>query len=439
MQPKIGQLLCAILVTGCIQSPSVVCAADLVAPDRIGQIGAPKNLTFRILTEQSNSNAQPQFAAGMAALFEKYARNHPDWRIRIQLMSLQIPQEHARLMEQARNGAAPDCSSLDSFQVPLFVRQHLLQPLDEHFTKEEIDDLFPFVRPIISDADGHIYAWWWTTDLRVLYRNTVLVPDPPQTWQQTKEAALAAKRAAGGGIEGLLFNGGRNETTMIDFLPHFWAQGGKLLDEEGTPVFGREPNRTYLLNAIAYYRGLIESGASPPRVASLTSYDDLTAAAIAGKTAMMVNGDWAMGQMQAAMSPEALAKWSVSMLPGPTADQRSTATGGWTFVAFSKDPEKVKACMDLVREVYMRSAVEVLQRLPTRQSDFDAMPMFRSPFYLQIKEYLKKGRARPGFPIYTEISNRLQIAISEALSGTRSAEAAVDDAAAQIARAARRP
>lgn len=440
MKPKIGQRLSAILLSGCLQSLGVACAEDLVAPDRIGRIDAPKSFTFRVLTGQSNNNAQPQFAAGMAALYEKYARSHPEWRVRIQLMSLQIPQEHARLLEQARNGVAPDCSSLDSFQVPLFVRQRLLQPIDEHFTKEEIDDLFPFILPVISDAEGRIYAWWWTTDLRLLYRNTALIPDPPQTWQQTREAALAARRAAGGGLEGLVFNGGRNETTMVDFLPHFWAQGGKLLDEAGIPVFGQEPNRTYLLNAIAYYRGLIESGASPARVASLSNYDDLTAAVIAGSAAMMINGDWAMGQMQAAMTPEALKKWAISMPPGPTADRRSTASGGWTFVAFSKDPEKVKACMDLVREVYMRPAVEVLQRLPTRQSDFDAMPMFRSPFYLQIKQYLKMGQARPGFPIYTEISNRLQIAISEALSGTRSAEAAVDEAAAQIAKAAaRRP
>jgi multiple sugar transport system substrate-binding protein len=225
---------------------------------------------------------------------------------------------------------------------------------------------------------------------------------------------------------------------MIDFLPQFWAQGGKLVDEKGAPVFGQEPNRTYLLNAIGFYRDLIESGASPTRVASISNYDDLTATAIARSAAMMVNGDWAMNEMQAAMKPEAFAKWAISMLPGPTADQRSTASGGWTFVSFSKDPEKVKACMDLVREVYMGPAVEVLQRLPTRQSEFDSMPMFRSDFYLRIKQYLKMGQARPAFPIYTEISSRLQIAISEALSGIRTAEAAVDEAAAQVAKAAAR-
>jgi multiple sugar transport system substrate-binding protein len=436
MKLKPGPRLFAILLGSCLQSPYIAAAEDLVAPDRIGRADAPKSFSFRVLTVHSNNNAQPKFAAGMAALYEKYARHHPDWRVSIQLMSLQIPQEHARLLEQSRSGTAPDCSALDSFEVPLFIRAGVLRPIDQYFSKAEIDDLFPFVRPIISDAAGHIYAWWWTTDLRLLYRDTSLVPDPPRTWQETKQVALAARRAADSGTEGLLFNGGRNETTTVDFLPQFWAQGGKLVDEKGAAIFGQEPNRTYLLNAIAFYRDLIVSGASPARVASISNYDDLTAAAIAGSAAMMVNGDWAMSQMQAAMKPEAFAKWAVSMLPGPTAEQRSTSSGGWTFVSFSKDPEKVKACMDLVREVYMGPATEILQRLPTRQSDFDSLPLYRSNFYLQIKQYLKLGQARPGLPIYTEISNRLQIAISEALSGTRTPEAAVDEAVDQVAKAA---
>jgi multiple sugar transport system substrate-binding protein len=438
MKLKSGPRLFAILLGGCLQWSDIAHAEDLVAPDRIGRVDAPKSFSLRVLTVHSNNNAQPKFAAGMAALYERYARNHPDWRVSIQLMSLQIPQEHARLLEQARSGTAPDCSAVDSFEVPLFIRAGVLRPIDQYFSKEEVDDLFPFIRPIISDAAGHIYAWWWTTDLRLLYRNTALVPDPPRTWQETKQAALAARRAAASGLEGFLFNGGRNETTTVDFLPQFWAQGGKLVDEKGAAIFGREPNRTYLLNAIAFYRDLIVSGASPARVASISNYDDLTAAAIAGSAAMMINGDWAMSQMQAAMKPEAFAKWEISMLPGPTADLRSTASGGWTFVSFSKDPEKVKACMDLVREVYMGPATEILQRLPTRQSEFDSLPLYRSKFYLQIKRYLKLGQARPGLPIYTEISNRLQIAISEALSGTRTPEAAVDEAVDQVAKAAAR-
>ncbi len=239
VQLKPGSQLFAIFLIGLLQPPAVARAEDLVAPDRIGRPDAPKSFSFRVLTVHSNNNAQPKFAAGMTALYEKYAKTHPDWRVSIQLMSIQIPQEHARLLEQARRGTAPDCSAVDSFEVPLFIRAGVLRPIDQYFTKEEIDDLFPFIRPIISDAEGHIYAWWWTTDLRLLYRNTALVPDPPDTWQETKQAAVAARQAAGAGFEGFLFNGGRNETTTVDFLPQFWAQGGKLVDEKGNPYSGR--------------------------------------------------------------------------------------------------------------------------------------------------------------------------------------------------------
>ena len=191
------------------------------------------------------------------------------------------------------------------------------------------------------------------------------------------------------------------------------------------------------MNAISFYRDLIRSGASPARVASISNYDDLTAAAIGGSAAMMVNGDWAMSQMQTAMKPEAFAKWAISMLPGPTVDQRSTSSGGWTFVSFSKDPEKVKACMDLVREVYMGPAAEVLQRLPTRQSEFNSPAV--SLQFLPADQAISEARpGAAGLPIYTEISNRLQIAISEALSGTRTPEAAVDEAVDQVAKAAAR-
>jgi multiple sugar transport system substrate-binding protein len=416
---------------------STAFADDLVTPDRIGRADAPHSFTFRVLTDESNSNAQPQFAEAMKALYEKYAQNHPDWRVSIELMSLQIPQEHARLLEQARSGTAPDCSSMDSFQVPLFIKQGLLQPIEQYFTKQEMGDLFPFILPVISNQ-GHVYAWWWTTDLRLLYRNTELVPTAPSTWAEAQQDGVDVKKKTNNAVNGIMFNGGRNEITMIDFLPQFWAQGGKLVDDKGKPVFGEEPNKTYLLKAIAYYQDLIKSGAAPARVASISSYDDLTAAAIGGQTAMMVNGDWAAGQMQAAMKPAAYANWAISMLPGPTAGQRSTASGGWTFVSFSKDPAKVKACMDLAREVYMGPAVVALKRLPTSQSLFDTAPMFKTPFYQQIKTYLKDGRARPGFPIYTEISNQLQIAISEVLAGSRRPEAALDTAISRVNRASAR-
>ncbi len=131
-----------------------------------------------------------------------------------------------------------------------------MQSFSPYFTKEEIDQLFPFIREGITGSDGNIYAWWWSTDLRVLYRNKEIVPDAPQTWDDLKKAALSSVEQ---GMEGVLFNGGRYEGTTFDWLANFWAQGGKLVDDDGKPIFGEGENRDKFIKAVNYYRDLVQS------------------------------------------------------------------------------------------------------------------------------------------------------------------------------------
>ena len=128
------------------------------------------------------------------------------------------------------------------------------------------------------------------------------------------------------------------------------------------------------------------------------------------------------------MDADQFSKWEASELPGPTADQRSTGTGGWTLAAFSEDPEKVALCMDLIQEVYMGPVNEVVGQLPTRETLFDNLDTFKTPFFAKMKEYLVNGQARPGVPIYPELSNQIQIMLGEVLSGAKEPEAALDDA-----------
>jgi multiple sugar transport system substrate-binding protein len=402
---------------------------ELVTPDLVGRPGASKVMTFRVNPDQTHNNPTPAHAAGYRKLFQAFAEKHPDWQVRFELFTTDIGGEHARMLEQARAGRAPDCAAVDSFQLALFVKQGALQPVTKFFTKEEIADPFPFIRAGITGPDGRLYAWWWNTDLRVLYRNKDLVADAPQTWAELKAAAL---KAANQGVDGILFNGGRWEGTAFDWLAHFWSQGGELVDGSGKPIFGEGENRDKMLNALTFYTDLVESGAAPGRVSTIVTYDDFNAAALSGTTAMFVGGHWQYFQIKEAMPPEKFAKWEISELPGPTPEQRSTGTGGWTLGAFSKDPEKVTLCMALAREVYMGPANAVTGQLPTRQSLFDNLETFKTPLFARLKKYLVNGKARPGVPIYPEISNQIQIMMGESLSRTKEPEAALKDAWARV-------
>lgn len=404
-------------------------AQELVTDDRIGSADAPNSMTFRTNPPFTHTSPTPGQAEGFRQLFTEFAQNHPDWQINLEYFTPDIGGEHARMLEQARAGRGPDCTTVDSFQLALFIQQGALAPITEFFTQEEIDDLFPFIRAGITGEDGELYAWWWNTDLRLLYRNKDIVPDAPQDWEELKAAALKAVEA---GKEGVLFNGGRWEGTTFDWLAQFWAQGGNLVDDTGKPIFGEGEDREKMLKALSFYKDLVDSGAAPQRVATIKDYADFNAAAIADTSAMFIGGHWQNFQLKESMPAEQFAKWEASAIPGPTVDERSTGTGGWTVAALSDDPAKVELCMDLLREVYMGPANNVMSQLPTRQSLFESLDAFKDPFFEIVNASLVNGQARPGVPIYPEISNQIQIMMGEALTGAKTPEAALDDAWARV-------
>ena len=399
-------------------------AQELATKDRIGLADAPKTLTVR-LTNDSPNNADPAIAQGYQKLFVDFIKKHPDWKLQMQFMSADIGTEQAKMLEQAKAGNAPDCAAVDSFVLSQFMVNHVLADFTPYFSKDEVADLFPFIRNGITDKDQTIRAWWWDTDLRVLYRNKSIVPDAPQTWDDLKKAGIASVKE---GMEGILFNAGRYEGSTFDWLANYWALGGKLVDDSGKPVFGEGENKEKFLKALTYYKDLVDSGAAPKRVTTIGNYDDLNAAAAAGTTALFIGGNWQLAQLKATLDPDEFANWTFSPIPGPTADQRSTGTGGWTIASFSKDKDKVEMCANLARDIYMGPGNALQQQLPTRKSLFDKYEVFATEANKTFAEALANGQARPGAPIYPEISNQIQIMMGDVLSGTKQPEEALNAA-----------
>ncbi|MEM9975415.1 MAG: extracellular solute-binding protein [Pseudomonadota bacterium] len=411
--------------------PTSLAAQDLITRDRVGLPDAPNTMTFR-LTAFDLYSSDSATREAFEALFTAFIEARPDWKIETQIATDNIGQEQARMLEQARAGRGPDCAMIDSSQLALFKSADVLAPMTAHWSDAEIDDLFPYVREAVTNENGDLLAWWWFTDLRVLYRDTRLVPDAPQTWAELEAAALATVEA---GREGLLFNGGRWEGTTFDWLAHFWAQGGRLVDDAGRPAFAEGENREKFLAAISFYKGLVDSGAAPPRVTSIVNYDEFNAAAAAGTSALFIGGNWQFGQLRGTLSEEEFAAWAVSPIPGPEADQRATGTGGWTIAALSEDPETVRLCAEMIREIYSGQSNAIQGLLPTSAAQYDTFDAFEGPEYDVFAEALVDGQARPGVPIYPEISNAIQILMGDVLSGAATPEEALDaaDAAVQAA------
>ena len=398
--------------------------------DRIGREDAPKTMTLQLNNSYTHQSSTPTWADGFERLFTKFAEDHPDWKLELKIVpDEQSTQAQARLLEQARAGRAPDCANVDSFVVAQFIEQDALQPMDEYFDQEEIDGLFPFVKDVVVGDDGKLYAYWWATDLRLLYRRSDLVPEAPRTWDELIRAAQEAEQKDSK-VDGYLFNGGRWEGTVFDNLAHFWSQGGELVDGQGKPIFHEGQNREYMLNTMEFLKEAVDSGASPERVATIKDYSEFESAAQAGTVAMFQGGDFQYPPLEESLPPEEFKKWEVSFIPTMNqGDLQRTGTGGWTMGAFSDDPEKVEMCAEFTKEVYVGEGNQVTGQLPTSPEIFEQEKKFRDPIYDTFREGLKEGEARPGVPVYPEISNQLQIAIGTVLTGEATPEEALDEAA----------
>jgi len=167
-------------------------------------------------------------------------------------------------------------------------------------------------------------------------------------------------------------------------------------------------------------------------VTTFSTYDEFSTAAQAGTVATFLGGSFQWPTMQSLLPKSEFKKWAVSELPGRRPGETATGTGGWSMAAFSKDPAKVAACMDIVKSIYAGPGNTVTGELPTSRRLFDNLKAFQAPIFKTFRRFLRDAEPRPGLSIYPSLSNELQIAIGRVLTGGASPEAALDSAGDRV-------
>lgn len=405
-----------------------------MTPLRIGRADAPIRLTLWAQQDYSHLAANTEVAAIFTDIFDRWARAHPDVQIEVSVMPA-LELHKAKLMLAAAAGRLPDIASIDSFWMPLFFEGKYVQPLDPYWPAEDRADFLPFTIDTLSGRDGHVYGMWHGTDCRVLFYRKDLVPEPPRTWDELLSTASRISRDRG--IAGYLYNAGRWEATVFDHLPMFWAQGGELVDGAGDPIFGLPPNRERLVRLMGFLRATIDTGASPRAVLANNDYQQLSSAAAAGDVAMFLGGSWQLRDLERALTPSEFEKWELTDIPQAEAGARATGTGGWVWVTFTPDRVKQRIATEFLRFIESPANVARIsiptRQLPVRRSVYRDFPVFReNRWYAAFGEMLTHARARPVVAIYPAMSEQLQLAIGAAVAGTKTPDAAVDDAWAAV-------
>lgn len=193
------------------------------------------------------------------------------------------------------------------------------------------------------------------------------------------------------------------------------------------------------VEALKYWAGLVSSGSASTGVLSWTQ-GDVTNQFVQGKAAMVVMGPWAIPQIREGMGDN----FGSFAIPVPEQGMEVVGPlGGEIWTIPNTTPEKQAAAWEFLQYIQQPDQIaawtEAINYLPARQAAM-ATVLAGEPILQPFADEIASARSRTGSDsvpkpeLYPDVSLAVRTAIQEALAGQRTAEEALTDAAAKVAR-----
>jgi multiple sugar transport system substrate-binding protein len=401
---------------------AIALAAAAVAASACARSGTPV-LTF----SGSAVGLEAQVRRGQ---LERFGRAHPSLKVELRATPDAADQRH-QLYVQWLNARAsePDVLQLDVIWTPEFAAAGWIAPLDRF--APPVDRFFPAA--VTADRwRGHLFALPWFIDVGMLYRRTDLVPHPPRDLDELVALASDARRTRNVPF-GLVWQGARYEGLITVFLEHLGAFGGAILDDQGRVVVDSDA----AVRALTFMRDSIYAdGIVPPSV--LTWQEEQTRFAFqSGDAVFMRNWPYAYALLQDEAQSSVAGRFSVTAMPAGPGGAPTAALGGSALAinAHSDQPEDAYALIDfLLQPEQMIERARVAGQFPTRPALYattelaEALPIPPADALRVIEHAVP----RPVTPVYSQLSEILQISVHRALTRQQEPGPALHDAAAAM-------
>ena len=357
----------------------------------------------------------------------RFMQANPGIQVRIQRTPDDATQRH-QLFVQWLNARAgdPDVLQLDVVWTPEFAAAEWIAPLGRW--KPNVGDFFPATVDANTWA-GELYAIPWWMDVGMLYWRTDLMAHAPVSMAELAAAARAARSAPGGTRYGIVWQGARYEGLVTCFVEYLGAFGGRIMASDGHIVVDSPES----VRALTFMRDLITSGETPADV--LTWHEEESRFAFQnGAAAMMRNWPYAVTLVNTPGDSRAAGKFAVAPMP-PGPGGVSSATLGGSSLAINAYSEHPEAAWKLL--AFLTAPEQMLERArlggyPTRPALYDD-PRLSGAIPIPVavaRSIVEHATPRPATPIYSQLSELLQIQLHRALTG----QAAPSDALTRAAR-----
>ena len=397
----------------------------------LGGVASAQKITVTIQDYAEPTGGMARFVDKLIGeLMEKY----PD--VDIKHVYIPFAQLLPTILQQALTGTLPEVVWADNPWVPSLIKAGVYLDITDKVKEwgwENWEDFFKGHRDVTS-YEGKIYALQITTNnLALFYRKGMFekagFANPPATWDEVK--AMSPKLKEVTGAYSFIFYAGANEAGTWQFEPFLWSNGGSLF----------ELDQKEAIEALAFLTELVEKGYVPRDVVNLPDQGDITQWFINGEVAMMENGNWEFGWHLTEDVRAQLGDVEVAPLPVPQAGMRPIVPFGGECYGIgvnTTDPKKLEIAWEFLRTIassdVMLEANIWQGGLPTRASAA-AKILASNPMLAPFIEQAKYALPRPvvgGMEKYPDVSSNTWTAMQQALTGMKTPEEALKEAAANI-------
>lgn len=326
----------------------------------------------------------------------------------------------------AAGGNAPDVAAIDLVYVPYFASAGALSDISSDVDKLSYKNDMSKAHTAQGQHEGKTYSVPFTADVSVMFYNKDLFkqagldPNKPPTTMAEYQADAEKVTALGDGNYGTVFSGGCGGCNIFGLGPYVWANGGDVLNKNGTKSQLDSPEVTSMLQM---YRDLWDKNAMP----KLTQSDNGANAGSAfqsGKVAFKNDGTFFVNGLK-----DVGFDWGVAPIPGSKAGDTASFAGGDNLAIPSGSKNKDGA-WQFLKWATGEQAQTVLADggvMPTRMDLLSKVYEPRDPRYKVFADALAVGHCP-----YSVVENELindpngfwNTMIQEAVFGSSSIEAA---------------
>jgi multiple sugar transport system substrate-binding protein len=336
-----------------------------------------------------------------------------------------------------------DAAMIDVIWPDEFIKAGYLLDVTNRVTQDMKTNMFPASWNGVT-RNGKIYGMPWLMDVKYfMYNKSILdqagISTPPTTWEELVAQAKTIKEK--GLVEyPIIWSWNQKEGVVCDFTVLLFGNGGAFLDASGKPVFNNDKG----VQILTWMKQTLDDGLSNP---SSVSADEVAVETdfLAGKSAFAVNWLFQYSDSNDATKSQIVGQAAFSPMPvfaaGAAAGIKGSSVDGssaFAIMATTPYPDQTWKFLTYIASNAVQTKYSA-EMLPVWQNDFQGAALAQLeaatptnsvtvPAFLAQFPYANE---RPTVAYYNEASAALQLAIQEALTGIKSPQQALDEAAAK--------